>query len=47
MDRVYGIESRRIAAMIADFMDLPGERLEFLTTSPGSGYMVSYSAPGH
>ena len=24
MDRVYGIESKRIAAMIADFMDLPG-----------------------
>jgi predicted nucleic acid-binding protein len=24
MDRIYGIEPKRIAAMIADFMDLPG-----------------------
>jgi len=24
MNRVYGIESKRIATMIADFMDLPG-----------------------
>jgi predicted nucleic acid-binding protein len=24
LERVYGIESRRIARMIADFMDLPG-----------------------